>query len=376
MNQFWKDLILLMFYLEPEDPVVEEFVAYSSLFLELAAAIGVAVLVLVNEPLRKRKRPQDRLIFWECVLVFVMNVLYFLMFPLANYEAEWVTNALMVSITVYEVLYMLVILQWLICVDYSLYHSMDHIRRRYRYAAWPVLLLLVLHIFHSVLAYGIVETGEWGYYAQYILIILKRIIEFGYIISAIHLVHVYEKDRREPRFLRLDVFIIPFLIGVVFRGYDGPLVGLGVILTYVVMKRRDKYIDMDTGLFKAEYLDCICAHWDKKGYTDSNAMIVSAPENGDVLAKIMQDIRIMDCFIIRMDEDNFVILTGKLRSSATKMAEMTLLEETQQTEKPFIPVISSLERKEGQKAVEFAAAIKDALNGTDQAAKASAGGGG
>ncbi len=373
MDHFWNSLISLLFYLDPDDPAVSQFIEYFAIFLEIVAVIGVGVMVLVNEPLRTRKRPQDRLIFWECVLVSVMNVLYLLMFPLVNHEAEWVTSAFIISLAVYETLYVLVILQWLICVDYSLYHSMDHIRIRYKYAAVPVLIVLILHIIHSLFAFEIVDGGIWGYYAQYVLIILKRVVECGYIIIAIRLVHDYEKERREPRFLRLDVFIIPFVLGVLFRVFDGPLVALGVILTYVVMKRRDKYIDTETGLFNAEYLDCISAYWDKKGITDTNAMILSAPGNGEKLAKILQDIRIADCFMIRRDEDRFVILTGKLRSSAVKMVEMTLLEEAQQSDTPFVPEISSLEREKGQKTVEFAAVIKAAAGGLSRASKALAG---
>jgi hypothetical protein len=361
LSQFWDYLHSILFNLEPDDPVVSEFSDYSSAILGLAAAIGVALLILMSKPLRTRKRPQDRLIFRECVLVFVMNTLYPLMSLLGQHD---VGVFFLIELTVYEGLYMLILLQWLICVDYSLYHSMDHIRRRYRYAWIPVLVVMVLHFIHGLLAMEMVDGGDWGYYGQYVLIILKRVIEFGYIATAVHLVHDYEKEKREPRFLRLDVFIIPFILGVIFRFYDGFFVALGVILTYVVMRRRDKYIDAKTGLFKAEYLDCISAYWDKKGYTDANAMIVSAPGNGEKLAEILQNTRIMDCFMIRMDEDSFVVLTGKLRSSAVKMVEMSLAEETEQYDPPFNTEILSLEREKGQSAAAFADRIKETLRGS------------
>ncbi len=128
------------------------------------------------------------------------------------------------------------------------------------------------------------------------------------------------------------------------------------------MKRRDKYIDMDTGLYNAGYLDCICAYWDKKGITDSNAIVVSSSGNGEKLSKIFQDIRIRDCFIIRMDKDSFVILTGKLRSSAVKMIEMTVVEDIQQIDTSLVPDIRSMEREKGQAAVEFAAGIREEVN--------------
>ncbi len=64
LSQFWDYLHSLLFNLEPDDPVVSQFSDYSSVALEIAAAIGVALLVLISKPLRTRKRPQDRLFLY------------------------------------------------------------------------------------------------------------------------------------------------------------------------------------------------------------------------------------------------------------------------------------------------------------------------
>ncbi len=49
--------------------------------------------------------------------------------------------------------YMFTILQWLVFIDYSLYRSMDHVRRRYRYAAIPIFIVAGLDLIGDILLY-------------------------------------------------------------------------------------------------------------------------------------------------------------------------------------------------------------------------------
>ena len=83
MAKLWEYVYATLMYLPTGNELIDDFIYYSSFFLEFAAAFGVAGLVLFNKPVRKRLRPQDRLIFWECVLVFSQNVLDISLVPLA-----------------------------------------------------------------------------------------------------------------------------------------------------------------------------------------------------------------------------------------------------------------------------------------------------
>ena len=51
--------------------------------------------------------------------------------------------------TLAEFLYMLAILQWMVFVDYSLYRSEDHIKRRYKHAVLPILVIITDHKAYS-----------------------------------------------------------------------------------------------------------------------------------------------------------------------------------------------------------------------------------
>ena len=88
MQQFFEYLFLTLMYRPTGNETFDLIIYLSSFFLELAAIDSTWAIVVFN-----------------CLLQ-------------AN-----------------EILYLSIILQWLICVDYSLHHNMDHIRRRYRHAA-------------------------------------------------------------------------------------------------------------------------------------------------------------------------------------------------------------------------------------------------
>ncbi len=367
MEAFLTNLLRWLSLVSPEDPNLADFINISSSFLEVAAIIGVVWMIMTNEPLRKRRRLQDKLIFTECLLVIALNVLIqvckiLVSFAMVMRDNDLYFFGLYALCAICEALYMMILLQWLVCVDYSLNHSMDHLRRRYRHAAWPIVIVTILDILHSLVTRYVTDTTLIVTMAV-LLHLGKLIIEMSYIIVTILMVKDYEKERREPRFLRLDAFIIPFLLGVLFRYVDASLIGLGVILTYMAMKRRDKYIDMETDLYNAGYLDCISAYWDKKQYRDSNALIVKAPGHGDGLTKILMEIRIPDCYIIRLDESSFVILTAAVRSSFTKMTKMLLTEQAEESADPFVPLTCALCRSEGKSAMDFAEEIRKAAAG-------------
>lgn len=361
MKTFWDYLIASLLYSDTGNELFDTIVFWSSFYLELAAAVGVVLLVLLNKPLRERKRIQDKLIFWECVLVFSQNVLDMLLVPLVAVPARWADYAFYIALTLNEILYLSIILQWLICVDYSLYYSPDHIRRRYRHAALPIVIVVVLDIIHDFLDAGTFGVWPWSDTGEHVMHICKLFIEIGYIATAIYLVHMHQKETREPSFLRLGAFIIPFLFGALFRFYDASFLGFGVILTYFAMKRRDRYIDFRTGFYNSEYLDYISGCWDRDGLKDGNAILVSSPDNAEGLAGIMNEYKIPECFIITMGKGLYVMLTGKIRSSAVKMASQLIHEAAEEASPSFEPEISSIRREDGQTMTDFAARIKESF---------------
>lgn len=368
MTTFLQYLVDSLLYQQTGNDVFDEIVYWSSFICEILAAIGVVILILKNEPVRKRQRPLDRLIFWECVMVFCENLLQISLVPLSYVEDRWADYAFFAAWTINEVLYLLIILQWLVCVDYCIYGSSDHLKRHYRKAVIPIVVIAILDMFHTVLyslsPYGGDQIIAWAALGQDVLHVLKLMLEAGYILTAVYVVRSHSKQSREPVFLHLGAFIIPFVFGALFRFYDASFVGFGIILTYAAIKRRDKYIDHKTGLYNPAYLDRICRYWDKKDYKDGSALFMSSAGHADDLSRILGNIRIPGSFNICMGEGKFVLITGFLRKSALKMAEETIMEDARENNVPFEPEILQMRRDRDETMAEFGVRIKETCRGS------------
>ena len=337
MTQYLRYVFMLLMYMDTGNKAIDDFVYNSSTIMEILSVIGVVWLVAKNENIRTGKRPEDRFIFWQCAMVTTQNVLQLLLIPLSEAKGRWADFAFYGSITVAEMLYLFNVLQWLVFVDYCLYRSMDHIRRRYRHAALPVVGVLVLDIIHTLVAVKIIHIGEADIYLKMLMETGKIAIEISYILTAIYIERKHAKESREPQFLRLEAFIIPFLFGALFRYYDASMMGFGIILTYQAVKRRDAFLDPKTDFYNRDFLLYLARYRDRKKYPPMSAIGFYVPGHGDALSELLGEVKPEHCSVAAYEKDRFLLLNDELTPSAEKMAVSLVTEECKLLAPPFEP---------------------------------------
>lgn len=274
LKAFLQTLFYMLSYSDTDYELVNRIVGITSSAAVIIMLAALVLLVLLSPGLRTHKRVEDRLVFSECVLMIIALIFVIFTGIGTSYNTPLATFLWIFSPPVQELLYLLTILQWLIFVDYSLYRSPDRIRRRYKGAIIPILVVVGFDIFQCFLAYGPIERNDTALVVMYLAQIPKFVVEFAYIIFAIRLVVRYGKESRQPRLLRLSAFIIPFVIGVLFRFYDLPMMALGVMLTYIAVIRRDTYLDHDTGFYNRSFLDFLSTYRDRKKYEGGNGILI------------------------------------------------------------------------------------------------------
>ena len=332
---------------------IDEFVYESSAVLISIAIIAVLLTLILNPGLRQRRRIEDRYMFREFILVLLHLIVdLILSFPesFGDRAADIIYHA---GPTLAEFLYMLAILQWMVFVDYSLYRSEDHIKRRYKHAVLPILVIMGAEAVQDFLAF-VVGGTDASIISMDILQIIKLIVELGYIIKAVQLVKAYERESREPRFLSLSVFIIPFILGSLFRFYDAAFMALGVILTYGAVRKRDRFLDHETGFYNREFLEYRGQYRDKMDFTGGNGILIDAKGNGKAMAELLKELKPADINVFSLGEDRFLLITEALRDSAAKMAMMTIKEAAEGLDPPFTPGIKSVKRGNDESAETFA----------------------
>ncbi|MCR5405043.1 MAG: hypothetical protein K6E91_14675 [Butyrivibrio sp.] len=347
-------LIKTIMYEQTGNDLIDEAIFYSSLVLEGVAVIAIILLIVMNKPLREHRTPDKKLIFSECILIICQNVIQMLLVPLIMINRLWAIHTFNILLTLTEPLYMLNILQWVVCVDFCLYHSEDHLRRQYRHFAIPIVIVTALQLIHNMLIYyGVGPELLWGQSVNFAQM-AKLAVEIGYILYAVYIVREYKKTSREPSFISLEAFIIPFVLGSLVRYYDAPLMALGIILTYVVISRRDKYLDMETGFFNREFLNYRSSYRDHNNYTGGSGILIDAAGHGKSMAAILKEFKPVGANVFVLGKDLFLIMSEALRGSALKMAAATIREAAETADEPYSPGISTASRGKEESAVQFA----------------------
>ncbi len=359
LKEFGTILFSIISFGWTENERVNVFIYYTSTPLLFVGAGTIILLLILNKRIRKRKRPEDRFMFWECILVLILlgTEIFQAFDGLLPVSAVYFFAGL--ASAVREFCYLLTILQWMVFVDYSLYRSPDHIRRRYKYAIFPILALMVMEVIQDIAIFGPYEFTPAAFVFMYVLQFIKLAVELGYIIRAVLLVVRHRKETREPRFLSLGAFIIPFVLGLEFRIYDASLIAFGVLLTCIAAGRRDRYLDYDTGFYNKEFLGFLSRYRDRKKYDGGNGILIRAEGRKEDMAKILKELRPEGSNVFFLGDDQFLILSESLRGSAVKMAVMTFTEAAESYEPPFTPVIRSASRKNGESAEAFADRLLD-----------------
>ena len=116
--------------------------------------------------------------------------------------------------------------------------------------------------------------------------------------------------------------------------------------------------DFKTGLYNTGFLDCIGDHWDKKEYPDASAILAAAPGHDEEMAGILSGIRIPNCYIIKLGDGRFVILSPEVRRSALRMVEGLLKDAAGEAGSPFEVGTRAMNRKDAQSMKEFAGEIR------------------
>ena len=341
----------LLLLSETGNPVIDDIIWNKSNILRVIAIAALLVFILINPELRKRKRPEDRIIFSECILALLLlltDLFYNLSF-LSEYNLKYY-----VTPSVIEFLYLMTVLRWVIFVDYSLFHSPDHVKRRYTHAVLPVCIVMSADLFQSFLYYGtdgdrniIMRIGD-------VLQVCKMAVALYFIITAVRLVTVHGREFREPKFIRLSAFIVPFILGCLFRFFASSFMALGIILTYGAVKRRDRFLDRDTLFYSRDFLSYVSKYRDYKEYAGGCGILIRAAGHGQDMAGVLRESIPADINVYALGNDSFLLLTEAVRGSAVRMISMTITDAAESSEDPYTPEIITERRGEEESAAAFA----------------------
>ena len=244
-----------------------------------------------------------------------------------------------------DMAYLIYTLMWVIFVDAVLYRSSDGLRRRYGLTFIPFAIMLVILIAAFVMermqiAYG----GDQNFLIGLITGILERVyfliaflVGAFCMIQAFRLARCYQKEVKQPVFLRLDVFIIPWIFGFLsslsyllslmlspagfFRIPDLSVIcaALSLVFTFISIKNRYRYMEQETGFYKEEYMDRIIKFMDRRHVVINSGIALRFSKDRDRMALLLSELKPDRSSVISLSDGVFLIFSDTRNGSAVQL---------------------------------------------------------
>ncbi|MCR5403388.1 MAG: hypothetical protein K6E91_06125, partial [Butyrivibrio sp.] len=237
--------------------------------INLALYIGEAlILAYVFIGMRKlmdrrcEKRTEDSLFMWLCNVSLIRLILIVLVLvpDLFNNGMRRLVVPYGVVFALIQILQFLIPLLWLIFIDYFVNRSVARLKRKYKYAFIPFLILAVLYAAQYILLrmemdavrnYAMGGKKPFAFYLQDIYNIASFALSFCFILYAYLIVKTFHSEMKQPLFMRIDIFVVPWLIGTiltVITGFnvDSLFNSIAVLLIFISIKNRYRFLDSET----------------------------------------------------------------------------------------------------------------------------------
>ncbi len=250
--------------------------------------------------------------------------------PLNSYSV-WLTAFISAILScAREFLTLLIIVFWNMFVDYSMYKSYDHVRKKLKKSL--ILVSLVSGIFTVLYATAQVYSPIFNLpvIIWNTFYILSLVIQVLYVINAIWIVWSGKNMRKPPTFLRLDLFLIPIAVGYTLYLIPGvPDIrnlsyAVAAGLTFITLMKRGRYVDAVTGFYNKTFLRSMNEYMEKHGYPNGTGVYFKAKANGAKLIPVLENLKPSDAEIFFIGENEYLLMSGPQKESVLKLLIKTV----------------------------------------------------
>ena len=303
--------------------------------LETVSVISIIILLITQDCLRKRDTTESKIIFWISVLAGLDALLNMLLAWVINADALWVeeNDEMLIYGLVFggmfeSIISLLIIMGWNLFVDYAIYKSYYHMFRKQKYVIIPGFILSVAYMAYFVgWEHSLIGDQYSKYEFMNAMNYFCAVFQLVYIINAIVIVVRSGKRRRPPTFLRLDLFLIPVVLGFMLTsfalilplGSRSVFTVIAIALTWWAELNRYKYVDPHTGFYNRDFLSSMNDYMERSGYSNGIGVLFKAPGSGDKLVPVLEEYKPADSEIFSMGEDEFLLMAGPQKESVIRL---------------------------------------------------------
>ena len=310
--------------------------------LVIIAFLLVAGLIFRKEKSREMKRILQIAVFAGLISAETLFFEYFnstLSVALQSHSAGLCAFVVAILLCVKEFFTLLIILFWNLYVDFCLYKSDDHVRKKMR---WSLILVCVVSGTFTLIYVPLCilsPASQLPVVIWNLFIAISLSIQLFYVINAIWIVWSARKRRQPPTFLRLDLFLIPIAVGYAlslipeFPDIRNLSYAIAVLLTWITLRMRGRYVDPTTGFYNQTFLRSMNEYMEKRGFPNGVGVLFKVPEHGEKLIPILDGLKPSDAEIFFLGENACLLMSGPQKESVLRLLIKTVKLKTAQEDK-------------------------------------------
>ncbi|MCR5654454.1 MAG: hypothetical protein K6G07_02295 [Lachnospiraceae bacterium] len=332
-----------------------------TLYTDFMAIMLVLGLVVLSYRLKKDKI-ENKIFLAMCFSLIADALGGILTYSMHYQTAPWTRYVSFFGKTLMELGAGLMLYQWIVYVDYKLYHSLDHFKRNYRGFFVPLLIFMVLLLVNPFI-HLMFDIGENNWAEPTILYHVMEVLELLYFFFTFVLILQARKKKVKMHFFHIRPLLIPILLAIVMAeltNYSAIPLGfaIGLVNLYFSMVNAWQYEDAQTGFYNTAYLELL-EEQIKTGAQDVRSVIIMEA-NGDheAFVKHLQASVPRDRNLVQLSDDRFAIFEANGKRTLMDMV-IALMEEDMEEydeEHPDAKVelkVNGYIRKKGEDAIEF-----------------------
>lgn len=207
---------------------------------------------------------------------------------------------------------LVLVVHWLLFVEYTLHQSKDLIMRRYPVAMIPFCVGVIMTILSCTIP--IPDSAPDIIINLDVLVYRAGILIFGFYILASYVILYKEKKRKlVPEYIRLTPSVISIAAGMVLSSLtpylmDGLGFAIGLMFADYYMFKRLSYIDPTTGFFNEKYITVLEREVSRKDIRGGTVIRFRTSGNIAGLAEILKYWKPEDSKIIIRNDGEFLVI--------------------------------------------------------------------
>ena len=295
-------------------------------------AIGVVISIIVMLGVLRLKGKdnewlyEDRLFLRVAVLTLIMDVLRVVI--IWTVPTSMFYTLVSFAYFIPDIVFVIFALSWLIFLDYLANKSMHRVKRFIRFSLAPILLMsawifVVIHVQNTP---GL-ETKYFGS-TYFIYKIIRTVIVTAYMIVGYRIISDFHRRRMEPLFMRLDFFIVPWILGMIFvyglnLGTNTFFASIALLITYLAYKQRCKFVYRGTDAFQESFAPHFATYVEKLKLQGECAFLINAHGARDAFTEVLDQCRPEKSFLIQRDDGTYMLYTMAKRKAVLELLEQT-----------------------------------------------------